>query len=77
MCISESVHHFGMTEEDDINPDTDVTYRTVNLFSSDRRFYSTSFLMLYILYKQYETVNTILVKLGMFDVYGTMVMFIL
>ena len=77
MCISESVHHFGMTEEDDINPDTDVTYRTVNLFSSDRRFYSTSFLMLYILYKQYETVNTILVKLGMFVVYGTMVMFIL
>ena len=26
--------HFLMTKEDDMNPDTDVTYRTVNLFSS-------------------------------------------
>ena len=30
--------HFPMTKEDDMNPDTDVTYRTVNLFSSDKRF---------------------------------------
>ena len=27
-----------MTKEDDRNPDTDVTYPTVNLFSSDKRF---------------------------------------
>ena len=30
--------HFPMTKEDDMNPDTDVTYRTVNLFSSEKRF---------------------------------------
>ena len=30
--------HFPMTKEDDMNPDTDVTYWTVNLFSSDKRF---------------------------------------
>ena len=30
--------HFPMTKEDDMNSDTDVTYRTVNLFSSDNRF---------------------------------------
>ena len=30
--------HFPMTKEDDINPDTDVTYQTVNLFSSEKRF---------------------------------------
>ena len=30
--------HFPMTKEDDMNRDTDVTYRTVNLFSSDKRF---------------------------------------
>ena len=35
--------HFPMTKEDDMNPDTDVTYWTVNLFSSDKRFiYSIS-----------------------------------
>ena len=27
-----------MTKEDDMNPDTDVTYGTVNLFSSDKSF---------------------------------------
>ena len=27
-----------MTKEDDMNSDTDVTYRTVNLFSFDKRF---------------------------------------
>ena len=30
--------HFPMTKEDDMNPDTDVTYRAVNLFSSEKRF---------------------------------------
>ena len=30
--------NFLMTKEDDMNPDTDVTYRTVNLFSSNKRF---------------------------------------
>ena len=30
--------HFPMTKEDDINLDTDVTYRTGNLFSSETRF---------------------------------------
>ena len=35
--------HFPRTKEDDMNPDTDITYRTVNLFSSDRSFiYFTS-----------------------------------
>ena len=30
--------HFLRTKEDDMNPDTDITYRTVNLFSSDKSF---------------------------------------
>ena len=30
--------HLPMTKEDDMNPDTDVTYRTANLFSSEKRF---------------------------------------
>ena len=30
--------HFPLTKEDDMNPDIDVTYRTVNLFSSEKRF---------------------------------------
>ena len=30
--------HFPTTKEDNINPDTDVTYRTVTLFSSHKRF---------------------------------------
>ena len=30
--------HFPMTKEDDMDPDTDVTYRTFSLFSSDKRF---------------------------------------
>lgn len=29
--------HFDMTSQDDINPNVDVTYRTSNLFSSDKR----------------------------------------
>ena len=35
--------HFHMTTEDEMNPDVDVTYRTVNLFSPEKRFiYSIS-----------------------------------
>ena len=30
--------HFPMTNEDDINPDVDVTYKTINLFSKAKRF---------------------------------------
>ena len=30
--------HFLMTKEDQMNPDNDITYRTVSLFSSDTRF---------------------------------------
>ena len=30
--------HFPMTKEDKMNPNTDVIYRTVNLFSSHKRF---------------------------------------
>ena len=30
--------HFPMTNEDDMNPDVDVTYRTINLFSKEKRF---------------------------------------
>ena len=30
--------YFPMTKEDDMNPDTDAIYRTVNLFSSEKRF---------------------------------------
>ena len=30
--------HFPLTKEDDMNPDIDVTHRTVNLFSSEKRF---------------------------------------
>ena len=30
--------HFPMTKEDDMNPDTNVTYRTVSLFSSEKCF---------------------------------------
>ena len=30
--------HFDMTLDDDINPDIDVTYRTLNLFSGEKRY---------------------------------------
>ena len=30
--------HFAMTKEDDMNPDANVTYRTVNLFRSEKCF---------------------------------------
>ena len=32
--------HFPMTNEDDMNPDVDVTYKTINLFSKEKRFIS-------------------------------------
>ena len=30
--------HFSMTNEDDMNPDADVTYKTINLLSKERQF---------------------------------------
>ena len=27
-----------MTNEDDVNPDVDITYKTINLFSKEKRF---------------------------------------
>ena len=30
--------HFPVTNEDDMNPDVDVTYKTINLFSKEKRF---------------------------------------
>ena len=30
--------HFPMTNEDDMNPDVDVTYKTINLWSKEKRF---------------------------------------
>ena len=30
--------HFPMTNEDEMNPDIDVTYKTLNLFSKKKRF---------------------------------------
>ena len=30
--------HFHMTRENDVNPNVDVTYRTINMFSPDKRF---------------------------------------
>ena len=30
--------HFHMADEDDVNPDVNVTYRTINLYSLEKRF---------------------------------------
>ena len=30
--------HFPMSKEDDMNPDVDVTYKTINLFSKEKQF---------------------------------------
>ena len=30
--------HFPMTNEDDMNPDVEVTYKTINLFSKEKGF---------------------------------------
>ena len=56
------------------NPDTDVTYQTVNLFSSGKRFiYFVSDIPHYIQCNQHNTVYTILVKVDVLDACGTMI----
>ena len=50
-----------------MNPDADVTYQTVNLFSSDKCFiYFISDVQHYIQSNQHNTVYTILVKVDVF-----------
>ena len=61
-----------MGKEDDMNPDTDVTHRTVNLFSSDKRFiYFISDVPN--LMKKHGIVYTILVMLDILNTCGKMV----
>ena len=51
-----------------MNPDADVTYQTVNLFSSDKCFiYFISDVQHYIRSNQHNTVCTILVKVDVLD----------
>ena len=51
-----------------MNPDADVTYKTVNLFSSDKFFtYFISDVPHYIRTNQHITVCTILVKVDVLD----------
>ena len=57
-----------------MNPDTDVTYPTVNLFSSDKCFiYFISDVQHYIRSNQHNTVCTILVKVDVLDTCGAMI----
>ena len=57
-----------------MNPDTDVTYQTVNLFSSDKCFiYFISDVPHYIRSNQHNTVCTILVKVDVLDTCGAMI----
>ena len=57
-----------------MNPDADVTYQTVNLFSSDKCFiYFISDVPHYIRSNQHNTVCTILVKVDVLDTCGAMI----
>ena len=57
-----------------MNPDADVTYQTVNLFSSSKCFiYFNSDVPHYIQSNQRNTVCTILVKVDVFDTCGAMI----
>ena len=57
-----------------MNPDTDVTHQTVNLFSSDKCFiYFISDVPHYIRWNQHNTVCTILVKVDVLDTCGAMI----
>ena len=57
-----------------MNPDADVTYQTVNLFSSGKCFiYFISDVLHYIRSNQHKTVCTTLVKVDVFDTYGAMI----
>ena len=61
-----------MTKEDDMNPDIDVTYRTVILFSSEKRFiYFISDVQH--LMKTARNFYAILVKVDILDTCGKMV----
>ena len=42
--------HFPMTKEDDVNPDFDVTYKTINFFSKEKR-------LIYLFYFRCATLN--------------------
>ena len=54
-----------------MNPDADVTYQTVNLFSSDKCFiYFISDVPHYIRLNQHNTVCTILVKVDVLDTWS-------
>ena len=56
-----------------INPNADVTYQTVNLFSSDKCFVCfISDFPHYIRWNQHNTVCTILVKIDVLDTRGAM-----
>ena len=57
-----------------MNPDADVTYQTVNLFSSDKCFiYFISDVPHYIWWNHHNTVCTILVKVDVLDTCGAMI----
>ena len=57
-----------------INPDADVTYQTVNLFSSDKCFINfISDVSHYIRSNQCNTVSTILVKVDVLYTCGAMI----
>ena len=57
-----------------MNPDADVTYQTVNLFSSDKCFiYFISDVPHYIWSNQHNTICTGLVKIDVFDTCGAMI----
>ena len=57
-----------------MNPDTDVIYQTVNLFSSDKCFiYFISDVPHYIWWNHHNTVCTILVKVDVLDTCGAMI----
>ena len=57
-----------------MNPDTDVTYQTVNLFSSGKCFiYFISDVSHYIRWNQHNTVSAILVKVDLLNTCGAMI----
>ena len=59
-----------------MNPDADVTYQTVNLFSSDKYFiYFISDVPHYIRSNQHNTVCTILVKVDVLDTCGAIYLY--
>ena len=57
--------HCHLKQDDDMNPETDVTYRTHNLFSGTKTDSFTLFLKFHIYQKLQETVNLILVVVNL------------